>query len=255
MLSLAAVVIIALRAHTAPPEEVRRVVVFGVGFLIWMGVAAAYDVVEAVSPGTWGTNYQSGSVILLIQPLRFPGMVLLWYSVLAARVPHPREVIRAGCRRLLMRPGLLGGAAALPATALAWRLAGRPEQEGSAVSADPLAGLLFAAAGVMVLLLGGRRAILRRLDTWIYPDIADQRQVLAAAASTMAKAEAMKSVARTVTRAVRRGCGSPAALLTTDARAGGHFRAADADIAPLPRTSAIVHMLEDVGGGVTRPPE
>ncbi len=251
VLALAAVVVIALRAHTAPPDEVRRVVVFSAGFLIWTGVATAYDVVEAVSPGTWGANYQSGSVILLIQPLRFPGMVLLWYSVLAARVPHPREVVRTGCRRLLMRPGLLGGAAALPATALAWRLVGSPEQEVGAAVADPLARSLFVATGVMALLLVGRRTILRRLDAWIYPDIADQRHVLAAAASTMAKAEAMKSIARTVTRAVRRGCGSPAVLLATDARAGGHdFRAADADIAPLPRTSAIVHMLETSGGAL-----
>ena len=248
VLSLPAVVVIALRAHTAPPEEVRRVVVFSAGFLMWMGVATAYDVVEAISPGFWGANYQSGSAVLLVQPLRFPGVVLLWYSVLAVRVPHPREVIRAGCRRLLIRPGLLGGAAALPATALAWRLAGNPEQEVGAVVSDPLTGLLFAAAGVMALLLVGRRTILHRLDAWAYPDTADQRQVLAVAASTMATAEAMKSISRTVTRAVRRGCGSPAALLAMDARAGGHdLRAADADIAPLPRTSAIVQMLETSG--------
>ena len=41
VLALAAVVVIALRAHTAPPDEVRRVVVFSAGFLMWMGVATA----------------------------------------------------------------------------------------------------------------------------------------------------------------------------------------------------------------------
>ena len=57
-----------------------------------------------------------------MQPMRFPGMVLLWYSVLAVRVPHPREMIRAGYRRLLVRPGLLGGAAVAPVVGVGWLL-------------------------------------------------------------------------------------------------------------------------------------
>lgn len=252
VLSLAAVVVVAMRAHTAPPEEVRRVVLFSAGILLWIGVATAYDVVEAVSPGIWMSNYESGSVLLLIQPIRFPGVVLLWYSVLAVRVPHPREVIRAGCRRLLMRPGLLHGAAALPAAALVWRMAGSPEREVGEVIADPLAQGLFALAGVMAALLIGREGILRRLDAWVYPDTADQPQVLAAAAAALAKAERTTSIGRTVTRAVRRGCGSPAALLAAaDAKPGNHdFRASDAGVAPLSRTSAIVHMLEAAGGAL-----
>ena len=36
VLSLAAVVMVALRAHTAPAAEVRRVVVFSLGFLVWV---------------------------------------------------------------------------------------------------------------------------------------------------------------------------------------------------------------------------
>ena len=250
VLSLAAAVVIALRAHTAPAEEVRRVVLFSAGILLWIGVAAAYDVVEAVSPGFWTTNYESGSILLQIQPIRFPGVVLLWYSVLAERVPHLREVVRAGCRRLLMRPGLLGGAAALPAAAMVWRLAGSPEREVGAVIADPLAQALLAATGIMALLAIGREGILRRLDAWVYPDTAGQRQVLAAAAGALAKAVRMTSIARTVTQAVRRGCGSPAVLLaTTAAKTGEHdFRSSDAAVAPLPRTSAIVHMLETAGG-------
>ena len=163
VLSLAAVVVIAMRAHTAPADEVRRVVLFSVGCLLWIGVATAYDVVEAVSPGFWLSNYQAGSVILLVQPLRFPGMVLLWYSVLAARVPHPREVIRAGCRRVLLRPGLLGMAATALAVALGWLLASSPEREVGAIIADPLAQSLFAAAGIMLLLFLGRERLLRRL--------------------------------------------------------------------------------------------
>ena len=251
VLSLAAVVVIALRAHTAPPEEVRRVVLFSAGFLTLMGVATAYDVVEAVSPGFWGANYQSGSVLLLVQPIRFPGVVLLWYSVLAVRVPHPREVVRAVSRRLLTRPGLLGAAAALPGAALVWRLAGSPEQAVGAAVADPLARSLFAAAGLMAVLVVGRRAILRRLDAWIYPDIADQRQVLAAAAAALAEADRTVSIARTLTRAVRRGCGSPATLLVAGEKAGDHeFRAPDAAVGSLPRMSAIIFILEKAGGSL-----
>ena len=252
VLSLAAVVVIALRAHTAPAEEVRRVVVFSAGILLWIGVAAAYDVVEAVSPGFWTANYRSGSAPLLVQPIRFPGVVLLWYSVLAVRVPHPREAIRAGCQRLLARPGLLGVAAALPAGALAWRLTGSPEREVGAVVGDPSAQLLFAAAGIMVLLIIVREGILRRLDSWIYPEIADQRQILATATAILAKAERLTSIGRTATRAVRRGCGSAATLLAPPGTKAGEqdFTATDTSVAPLPRTSAIVHMLEAAGGSL-----
>ena len=109
VLSLAAVVVVALRAHTAPAAEVRRVVVFSLGFLVWVALGAASDLVAALSPGFWLSNHEPGSVLALMQPMRFPGMVLLWYSVLAVRVPHPREMIRAGYRRLLVKPGLLGG--------------------------------------------------------------------------------------------------------------------------------------------------
>ena len=252
VLALAAVVVIAMRAHTAPPEEVRRVVLFSAGFLLWIGVAAAYDVVEAASPGLWLSNYESGSVLLLVQPIRFPGVVLLWYSVLAARVPHPREVVRAGCRRLLMRPGLLGGAAAAPTAALAWRLAVSREQALGTVIADPVAQSLFAVGGILVLLVIAREGILRRLDAWFHPDTADQRQILAAAGATLAKAEGMTSIDRTLTRAVRRGCGSTAWLLATVAatpRANG-LGAPGAGVASLPRMSAIVHMLETVGGAL-----
>ena len=252
VLSLAAVVVIALRAHTAPAEEKRRVVLFSAGFLMWTGVATAYDLVESLSPGFWLSNYESGSVLLLLQPLRFPGMVLLWYSVLAVRVPHPREVIRAGCRRLLMHPGLLGAAAAAPAMAFGWLLASRPEREVGAVIADPLAQLLFVAAGILLLVVAGRERLLRRLDAWVNPDTTDQRQVLAAATAVLAKAERLTAIGRTVTRAVKRGCGSPAMLLVAADATGDvqEFRAPDTTIWPVPRTSAIAYLLETVGGSL-----
>ena len=62
----------------------------------------------------------------------------------------------------------------------------------------------------------------------------------------------MSTIGRTLTRTVKRGCGSSATLLVADdARAHrDDFRALDATIAPLPQTSAIVHMLEAEDGAL-----
>ena len=203
LLVLGAVAVIALRAHTAPADEARRVVVFSAGFLLFMGVSAAYDVVETFRPGDWVSNYRWSPTVLLIEVLRFPGLILLWYAVLAARIPHLREAVRAFYRRLLLQ-------------------------------------------------IAARERILIRLDAWILPETADQRQALADAAGALAQAGRITTVGETVTRTVRRGCGSPATLLVADdaeTQAGG-FGATQARIAPLPRQAAIVHLLETAGGPV-----
>ena len=78
------------------------------------------------------------------------------------------------------------------------------------------------------------------LDAWIVPETAD-------VAGALAQAGRITTVGETVTRTVRRGCGSPATLLVADdpaTRAGG-FSAPQARIAPLPRQTAIIHLLED----------
>ena len=250
VLSLAAVVVIVLRAHTAPADELRRVVLFSAAFLMWTGLAAAYDVVEAFSPGFWLSNYRSGPVLQLIQLLRFPGMVLLWYSVLAVRIPHPREVARGVYRRLLMRRGRLWLVAAAPAAALGWLVVSGPERTVGAVLADPLAQWLLGAVGVMLVLLAGRESILNRLDAWVFPETVDQRSVLAAAVAGLAQAGRIAAVGQTVTRTVKRGCGAPAALLSAGSgeMGGLDFRAQGGRIPPLPPESAIVHILETAGG-------
>ena len=105
----------------------------------------------------------------------------------------------------------------------------------------------------MLLVALGRERLLRRLDAWIDPETVDQRAVLAAATVALAKAERMTTIGRTVTRAVKRGCGSPSTLAVADNGpvGAGDFRAPNPAIAPLPRTSAIVHLLE-AGGGALR---
>ena len=252
LLALGAAALVALRAHTAPADEVRRVVVFSAGFLLFMGVGAAYDLAEAFAPGDWVSNYRWSPTVLLIEVLRFPGLILLWYAVLAARIPHLREAVRALYRRLLMRPGLLGAVAAVPAGALAWLIGRSPERAVGAVISDPLAQSLFAAAGILLLAIAARERILIHLDTWILPETADQRQALADAAGALAQAGRVTTVGETVTRTVRRGCGSPATLLVADdaeIRAGG-FSSPQARFVPLGRQTAIVHLLETAGGPV-----
>ena len=80
------------------------------------------------------------------EPLRFPGVALLWCSVLAVRVPHLREAVRAGYQQLLARRGLLAGAAAIPAVALAGLVASRPDRTVGSMVADPLVQSLAAVA-------------------------------------------------------------------------------------------------------------
>ena len=257
LLVLGAVAVVALRARTASADEVRRVVVFSAGFLLLMGLSTAYNVAETFAPGDWVSNYRWSPTILVMEALRFPGLILLWYAVLAARIPHLREAVRAFYRRLLMRPGLLGALAAVPAGALAWLIGRSPERAVGALIADPLAQSLFAAVGILLLVIAARERILIRLDAWILPETADQRQALADAAGALAQASRITTVGETVTRTVRRGCGSPATLLVADdAETGaGGFSAPQARIVPLSRQTAIVHLLETVGGPVRVEPD
>ena len=68
----------------------------------------------------------------------------------------------------------------------------------------------------------------------------------------MGQAGQVGAVGRTVARTVRRGCGSPAALLLAPGPETGRtgFRPADAGVPPLPSASAIVHILETAGGSL-----
>ena len=252
LLGLGAVGVLLLRARAASADEVRRVGVFAVGFLIWSGMAAGYNVVEAFSPGSWVSNYRWTPVWGVVELLRFPGIALLWYAVLAARVPHPREVVRAFCKRLLARGRLVRVLAAASSLALVWLLADRSERAVGAVAADPLVQALAAATGVLLVLVLCRERLLVRLDTWLYPETADQREALATAGTALARAGHLVTVRRTVTRTVWNGCGSPASLLVAPApQAQAHdFRGTDASIPPLPRASAIVDVLERAGGSL-----
>ena len=250
LLGLGAVAVVVLRAPTAPADEARRVAVFGMGLLLCVGLAAAYDVVEVFSPGDWLSNLERSPAVVAVELLRFPGLLALWYAVLAVRVPHPREAVRASCRRLLVRGRLLGAAAVAAALSLGWLVASRPERTVGAILGDPLLQSLAAVAGVLLLVVATRRQILVGLDAWLVPETTDQRQAVARAAAALAKAERIGAVSRTVNRAAVRGCSSPATLLVA-ADTGSEAQslcAPDARMTPLPRASLIAHVLETAGG-------
>ena len=244
--------VVLLRAPAAPAAEARRFALLGIGFLLWKGLVAADTVVEAFSPGGWLFNYRWSPAVAAVALLRFPGIALLWYSVLAARVPHPREVVRDFYTRLLARGRLLGVFAPAPAVALGWLVASRLERTVGAVVADPLVQSLAAAAGVLLLVAAGRRRLLARLDAWVHPETTDQRETLAGAVAALAQAGGIAGVRRTVTRTVGRACGSPVVLLVASrTEAEESFRAPDGGLAPpLARASAVVHMLETAGGSL-----
>ena len=162
-----------------------------------------------------------------------PGVALLWCSVLAVRVPHLREAVRAAYQQLLARRGLLAGAAAIPAVALAGLVASRPDRTVGSMVADPLVQSLAAVAGVLLLVSANRERLLMRLDASIYPETADQRQALADAAAALGKAERIETVSRTLSRTAERGCGSPVALLLPADAAAADLNAPDGKVAPL----------------------
>ena len=247
----AAVVVVLLRAPAAPAEEARRFALLGIGFLLWKGLVAADTVVEAFLPGGWLFNYRWSPAVAAVALLRFPGIALLWYSVLAARVPHPREVVRDFYTRLLARGRLLGVLAVAPAAVLGWLVASRLERTVGAVLADPLVQSLAAAAGVLLLVAAGRRRLLARFDAWLHPETTDQRETLAGAVAALAQAAGIEGVRRTVARTIGRACGSPAVLLVASrTETEESFRAPDGRLAPLARASAVVHMLETAGGSL-----
>ena len=249
---LTAVGVIALRARMAPANESRRFVLFSGAFLLYAGLTLAYDAAATSTVSIWGSEYSWSGLFPVVAPLRFPSLVLLWYSVLAVRVPHPREVVRAFYRRLLLRRRLLAGLAASAALAMGWLVASRPERSVGAFVADPLVLSLGAACGALLLLVSGREHILRRLDSWVVPETTDQRQALAAATAALAQAGRIKTIGRTVTRTIYRSCGSPATLLVAGEGASGaqDLAAWNNRMAPLARASSIVHMLERAGGSV-----
>ena len=124
------------------------------------------------------------------------------------------------------------------------------DQELGAVAADPVVQSLGAVALFLLLAAAARGQLRARLDAWLYPDTADQRQILADAAAALAKVGRATGVSRIVRRTAKRGCGTPVTLLARTAAAAEArgLDDPDGDMPPLARASAIVHLLETAGG-------
>ena len=257
LLGFAAAAAVPLSARSATAGESRRLVLFSLGFAVFLGAWVVYNAAEAFTPGSWLSNFRWSPTLQAMAAMRVPGTILLWYGLMAVRVPYARELVRASYTQPLKRPGLLGGAAAAAVVALVLLVASRPDRAAGAIFADPLAQSLFAAAGILCLAFFNHERILSHLEARTLPEVADQRQALADAAAELSRAGRMTTVSRTVTRAARSGGGSPAALLlVAGSRAEAReLRAESARITPLPTNSAIVHLLEGVGGPLRVHPE
>ena len=221
-LSLGAVVVVVLRAYTAPADEFRRVVLFS------FGVPAVHRVGGGVQRRR---GAHSGGLAVQLPVVRGQR------GASAAAVPGAPGALVCGARRPRAAPagsgaGVVGTAAGERRAArgrgrprrpqaLGWRLAGRLEQELGAVAADPVVQSLGAAALFLLLAAAARGQLRARLDAWLYPDTADQRQALADAAAALAKVGRTTAVSRIVRRTAKRGCGTPVTLLGPDRRRGG----------------------------------
>ena len=247
ILILSALAVLALRARDAKADESRRAVLFIGGIVVGVGPIFLDIVIELL----WAAAQQFGdehrdalAVIVYTSILSIP--LSTTYAVLSRRVLDIRVVVRASYRRLLTRR-LLAVVGAAPLAGLGWLLASQPTRPVGDVMSEPLALLLVTAAGVASLAAGVRRRLLTYLDAWVDPESEEQRRVLAAASGTLAQATSIAQVDEVVVRAVRRAGAAPATLLVAAGVAdehADHFTAPNAGMAPLARTSALVHLLE-----------
>ena len=254
VLVLGALAVLLLRARAVAPVDRGRTRLFVAG------IAAALaphveGVVEVAFPGTVSVaaaNWVSvlGSVSALAVPC------LTMYAALSLRVLDVRTTVRVSARRLLTRGGLAVLTAG-PLAALAALIASRAELPVREVLADPLAQGCLAAAGAALAALAFRERLLARLDTWIAPETADQRRALAAAGAGLGQVSQVAEVDAVVGRAARQGAGVLATLLAADDAdgSGRRFAAPSAALAPLPRTSMLAQVLEEVRAAVVVDPD
>ena len=249
ILILSALVVLALRARGTKADEARRAGLFVGGILVGVGPIFLNVLIDLLSPaarqfGNETEHENAIAVIVFASILSIP--LSTTYAVLSRRALDIRVVIRASYRRLLTRR-LLAVMGAAPLAALVWLLASQPTRTVGDLMSEPLALLLVTAAGVAGLAAGVRRRLLEHLDAWVDPEAEDQRRVLAAASGTLAQATSAAQVSEAVIGAVRRAGAAPATLFVAAGEADEHahqFTVPHGQMAPLARTSALVHVLK-----------
>ena len=258
ILTLSAVSAIAWRARDATAQESRRVKLLIGGIVVGMAPILLDITIELLWPAARRfaeEHLHATSVVVFAFLLSTP--CSMTYAVLGEHALDVRTTVRTSYRRLLTRR-LLGTLTAAPLGALGWLLASQPDRTVGDVMGTSFGRLLVAAVGVAALTAVGRKRLLIRLDAWVYPETADHRRLLVAAGSELLQATSVSQIGEVLTTSVRRGCGARGILLVSDA-AGGvsarHFTAPTADVAPLPRTSAIAHALESTREPIRVEPE
>ena len=249
ILDAAAIITLLFRARGAPADEFARIALFAGGFLVWSVGSAAYDVLEALRPGSFLSNMAPTPVVFGLAVVRLGCVSLMAYAVLARGALDVRVVIRASYRRLLARR-LLAVAAAAPAAALVWQVVTSPDRSVGGVLADPWVGMLATAAAAALAAAIGRRRLLGRLEAGIHPQSAEQGRFLAAVGVALASAADVSEVGAVVGRGVRRGCGLPASLLVAPGLGGrppgppASFVGASPATPPLELASAIAYVAK-----------
>ena len=258
ILTLSAVSAIAWRARDATAQESRRVALLIGGIVVGIAPILLDITIELLWPAARRfaeEHLHAISVVVFTFLLSTP--CSMTYAVLGEHALDVRTIVRTSYRRLLTRR-LLAATIAAPLGALGWLLASQPDRTVAELMATSSGRLLVAAIGAAALTAIGHKRLLVRLDAWVYPETTDHRRLLVAAGSELLQATTVARIGEVLTTSVRRGCGARGSLLVSDAAGGEsarHFTAPTADVAPLPRTSAIAHALESAREPIRLDPE
>ena len=255
MFVLAALAVLLLRAFGVAAEERRRTGLFIAGIAAALAPHAE-GLVEVLRPGTVtvvAANWIAGlgSVAALAVP------TLTLYAAIALRVLDVRTTLRVSVRRLLTR-GALVVLTAGPLVAFGLLATSRADRPLGDVFGDPLAAACLGGAAAALAALAFRERLLAWSDAWVSPETSDQRRALAAAGAELGRVTGPAEVGTVVDRAARRGVGASATLFMGDGAAGAdgsRFDAAGPALPPLPRTSAIAHVLEQLGAPLLVDPD
>lgn len=249
LLALPALAAIAWRARDAVGSESKRAKLLIAGILIGIAPIPLDVVIETLWPAArrFGDDHRGALGAVVYAFLLSMPFSVTW-AVLAERALDVRTVLRASYRRLLTRR-LLAAATAAPMAALGWTFFSQPDRTVEAVIATAPARLSVAAFCAAALAAVYRRRLLVWLDAWVFPETEDHGRLLGAAGSELMQAASVRQVGDVVAETVRRACGAPATMMalaeTADAYTGPGTVSTVA-AAPLPRTSAVVFMLESV---------
>ena len=185
-IALPALIVVALRSRLAPAGEVARVRLFLTALVLAIAPVAALVVVTGVFPDLArriAQDWQIASAWIVYPPIVALPFITM-YAVTATNVLPARLVIRAGVR-YVVSGHVLFGLVVIPAAWLLFHVYGNRQRPLVDVLEDGITTPLAWALLVSLLLMGGRRAILKIVERWARADPADPGQVFARLATTL----------------------------------------------------------------------